>query len=431
MNYREVVTSFLRTGQRILLLRRSQKVGTHRGQWSAVSGYLERDEQPLTRATTEIREEVGLPANQINLLREGEVLRTFDEGTDTVWVIHPFLFEAKSSTIQLDWENSEYRWIEPKQLASYETVPKLREAFDRVRYDFQTSPESLTGVLRGVGEVSRDIVHGANFLGREALDLLSTTAQVSDAKDTDALFYHLLLVFLRLRRTQPAMANVWNFTGSLLEVIDQERARVASVDELKTRVKELGQRIVEAAGAASEDASRNTAHILPQDGVVLTHSYSSTVLRSLELGFKSGKGFQVFATESYPGMEGKQLAKDLIALEIPVRLIPDSVVDSIISHVNLVLVGADSVLKDGSLIHKIGTRNIAVAAKRNGIPFFSSCETAKFSTQDFLGERPTIPQGLFDLTPAEFVLNYVTEGGQAEPRGVDKFMKNMLKEIYS
>lgn len=182
MNYREVVTSFLRTGQRILLLRRSQKVGTHRGQWSAVSGYLERDEQPLTRATTEIREEVGLPANQINLLREGEVLRTFDEGTDTVWVIHPFLFEAKSSTIQLDWENSEYRWIEPKQLASYETVPKLREAFDRVRYDFQTSPESLTGVLRGVGEVSRDIVHGANFLGREALDLLSTTAQVSDTK---------------------------------------------------------------------------------------------------------------------------------------------------------------------------------------------------------------------------------------------------------
>ncbi len=431
MNYREVVTSFLKTGERILILRRSQKVGTHRGQWSAVSGYLEGDEQPLTRATTEIREEVGLPANQINLLREGEVLRAFDEATDTVWVIHPFLFEAKSSTIRLDWENSEYRWIEPNQLASYETVPKLRETFDRVRYDLQTNPESLAAVLRGVGEVSRDIVHGANFLGRQSLELLSTTAQSSDAKNADELFYHLLLVFLRLRRTQPAMANLWNLTGKLLQIVDGERGRITSVDNLRTRIKEVGQRILEEAAAASEDASRNTAHSLPQDGVVLTHSYSSTILRSLELGLKSGKSFQVFATESYPGMEGKQLAKDLIVVGIPVRLIPDSVLDSIIPRVNLVLVGADSVLKDGSLIHKVGTRNIAIAAKRHGIHFISSCETAKFSTQDLLGETPTLPQRLFDLTPAEFVSNYVTESGQVGPSGVDKVTKNMLKEIYS
>ena len=291
-----------------------------------MSGYLEGDEQPLTRAKTEIREEVGLSDDQINLLREGEVLRAFDEGIDTVWVIHPFLFEAKSSTVQLDWENSEYRWIEPKQLASYETVPKLREAFDRVSYDMQATPEALTGVLHGVEGMSRDRVQGASFLGRQALELLSAAAQASDAKDTDALFYHLLLVFMRLRRAQPAMANVWNLTGELLQVVDQERATVASVDELKTRVKELGQRIGEEAATASEDASRNTAQILPQEGVVLTHSYSSTVLRSLELGFKGGKVFQVFATESYPGMEGKQLAKDLIALGIPVRLVADSAV---------------------------------------------------------------------------------------------------------
>jgi len=431
LNYKEVVTSFLTIDQRILLLRRSQKVGTHRGQWSAVSGYLEGNEQPVTRAMTEIREEVGLSDDQINLLREGEVLRAFDEGTETVWVIHPFLFEAKSSTVQLDWENSEYRWIEPNQLASHETVPKLREAFDRVHYDLQANPEALAGVLHGVGDVSGDRVHGANFLGRQALQLLSTAAQASYAKDTDALFYHVLLVFLRLRKAQPAMANVWNLTGKLLQAVDRERTTVASVDQLKTRVKELGQRIGEEAATACEDASRNTAQILPQDGVVVTHSYSSTVLRSLELGFKSGKVFQVFATESYPGMEGKQLAKDLIALGISVRLIADSVVHSIIPGANLVLVGADSVFKDGSLIHKTGTGNIAITAKKYGIPFCSSCETAKFSAQDFLGEHPTIPQGLFDLTPAESVSNYITEDGQVEPVGVEKRMMDMLKEIYS
>ena len=395
-----------------------------------MSGYLEGDEQPLTRAMTEIREEVGLSGNQINLLREGEVLRAFDEGTGTVWVIHPFLFEAKSSKVQLDWENSEYKWIEPKQLASYETVPKLKETYDRVRYDFQATRQALTEVLPGVKDVSHDGVHGANFLGRQALELLSATAQASDARDTDALFYDLLLVFLRLRIAQPAMANVWNLTGKLLQAVDRERAVVASVDELKTRVKELGQQVGEEAAAASEDASRNTAQILPQNGVVLTHSYSSTVLRSLELGFKSGKVFQVFATESYPGMEGNQLAKDLVALGIPVRLVADSIVQSIIPRANLVLVGADSVLKDGSLIHKTGTGEIAIAAKRLGIPFCSSCETTKFSTQDFLGEHPTIPQDLFDLTPAEYVSKYITENGEVESVGVEKLMRNMLKEIY-
>ena len=314
---------------------------------------------------------------------------------------------------------------------SYETVPKLREALDRVRYDLQATPEALTVVLHGVAGLSGDRVHGANFLGRQALELLSTAAQASDAKDTDALFYHLLLVFLRLRRAQPAMANVWNVTGRLLQVVDRERETVASVDEFKNRVKELGQRIANEAATACDDASRNTAQILPQEGVVLTHSYSSTVLRALELGFKGGKAFQVFATESYPGMEGKQLAKDLIALGIPVRLIADSIVHSIIPRANLVLVGADSVLKDGSLIHKAGTGNIATAAKKHGIPFCSSCETAKFSAQDFLGEHPTIPQDLFDLTPAESVSNYITEDGQVEPGGVEKLMKNMSKEIYS
>ncbi len=431
MNHKEVVTSFLTINQRILLLRRSQKVGTHRGQWSAVSGYLEGNEQPVTRAVTEIREEVGLSDDQINLIREGEVLRAFDEETDTVWVIHPFLFEAKSTTVQLDWENSEYRWIEPNQLASHETVPKLRETFDRVHYDLQATPETLAGVLHGVGEVSGDRVHGANFLGRQALQLLSASAQASDAKDTGALFYHLLLIFLRLRRAQPAMANVWNLTGKLLQAVDRERATVASVDELKTRVKELGQRIGKAAASASEDASRNTAQILPKDGVVVTHSYSSTVLRSLELGFKSGKVFQVFATESYPGMEGKQLAKDLIALGIPVRLVADSAVLSIIPRANLVLVGADSVLKDGSLVHKTGTGNIAITAKKYGIPFCSSCETAKFSTQDFLGERLTFPTDVFDLTPARFVSNYITQDGDVEPGNVEKRMMDMQNEIYS
>ena len=152
-------------------------------------------------------------------------------------------------------------------------------------------------------------------------------------------------------------------------------------------------------------------------------------MRALELGFKAGRDFRVYATESYPGMEGKQLAKELIAAGIPVTLIADSAVDSILQGVDLVLVGADSVCKDGSLIHKIGTREIATTATNHGISVHSSSESMKTSVQDFLGERPETST-LFDLTPAEFVSSYVTEHGEIAPPNVMQRVKGLQREIY-
>jgi len=429
LDYKHVVTSFLTNEQRILLLRRSQKVGTHRGRWSAVSGYLEGEEEPQQRAVTEIQEELGLTKEQVKLVRAGQILRAFDQETDTVWVIHPFLFETTSNTVRLDWENTEYKWINPKELDSYQTVPRLREVYDRVRYPSQTVPESLTQVLHGVEELARDRIHGASFLGHRAIELLQATVKASDANDADQLFSHLLLVSSRLRKAHPAMANVWNLTGELLHLIDSKR-NVDPVMEFKRLVAEQSQKILEQAEDDAEDASRNTAHILPEDEIVLTHSYSSTVYRALELGSKSGKTFQVYATESYPGMEGERLAKDLITLGVPVKLIADSAVNSIISHLNLVLVGADSVLQNGSLTHKVGTRNIAIAAKRHGIPVGSVCETTKFSVADFLGDQSEISKDIFDVTPAEYVSYYVTEEGRVEPSSVEEKIRELVMGIY-
>ena len=430
MNYKRVVTAFLLADGKILLLRRSAKVGSHRGKWSAVSGYLEGNEQPIHRAVTEIREEVGLSGEQIDLIRVGDILRALDEETDTVWVVLPFLFEAKSTTVHLDWENTEYRWVDQKSLSSYQTVPKLNETFDRVSFDPQAIPEAMSGVLRGIDEIAMDRVHGASFLGRRAVELLVTTAKASDAKDLGELFSHLLLASLKLRRSQPAMANVWNLTGELLHLVNRDRGSAASTRDLKVRVAEFGQQIIERAEEAAEDAARNTVRLLPDGGSILTHSYSSTVLRALELGSKSGKAFEVYATESYPGMEGTRLAKDLIASGVQVKLIPDSTVGSTISSINLVLTGADSVLTDGSLVHKIGTRNIAADAKEHGIPFCSVCETTKFSIQDFLGEKPKILEEIFDVTPAEYISTFITEQGTTQPNDVGQRIRIMSKEVY-
>jgi len=43
------------------------------------------------------------------------------------WEIFPFLFETKNPTIKLNWENSEYKWINSNELEEYEIVPSLQK----------------------------------------------------------------------------------------------------------------------------------------------------------------------------------------------------------------------------------------------------------------------------------------------------------------
>jgi translation initiation factor 2B subunit (eIF-2B alpha/beta/delta family) len=153
------------------------------------------------------------------------------------------------------------------------------------------------------------------------------------------------------------------------------------------------------------------------------------VLRSLELGVKAGKIIDVYATESYPGMEGKQFARDLLKLGVQVKSITDTAVDSIIPTMDLILVGSDSVLRDGSLVHKVGTKHIAAVAHESGVTFRPTCETMKFSALDFLGEHPRV-EGVFDLTPSEHVSGFATEVGLVNPDGVEERIRNIVEQVY-
>jgi len=126
---REVITAFLRHEGKILLVKRSEKVGSYQGHWSAISGYLE-DPTPLAQAQREIREETGLETSNIELIRCGKPLEIPSPEHHCCWVVHPFLFDIKAPhQIRLDWENSEFSWVEPASISNYTTVPMLQEAY--------------------------------------------------------------------------------------------------------------------------------------------------------------------------------------------------------------------------------------------------------------------------------------------------------------
>lgn len=135
-----VVTNILRrtdtTPHKILLVRRSQRVGSYQSHWAGVSGFVEQDVTPEEQAYTEIREETGLQRNQVHLLQHGAVVEYIDTEINRHWYIHPFLFEVLTpDAIKTDWEATEMRWIEPSELTQYETVPKLQEVYDSATHD--------------------------------------------------------------------------------------------------------------------------------------------------------------------------------------------------------------------------------------------------------------------------------------------------------
>ena len=130
--FQDVVTVFLTWGGKVLVLKRSGKVGTYKGHWAGVSGYLE-SADPLEQAYVEMAEELGLGKEDVSMVRMGKPLEVFDPTRERAWRVHPFLFVVhKPDKIRLDWENVEMRWILPEEIVQLQTVPALKEALDRV-----------------------------------------------------------------------------------------------------------------------------------------------------------------------------------------------------------------------------------------------------------------------------------------------------------
>ncbi len=128
MRFTKIVTSFIKDSDKILILKRSDKVKSMKGLWAGISGIVEDDEDALTRAKIEIFEEVGITEDEITLIKSAEEMRiNSPQYKNHEWEIFPFLFETENPTIKLNWENSDFQWISVEELGNYETVPSLQK----------------------------------------------------------------------------------------------------------------------------------------------------------------------------------------------------------------------------------------------------------------------------------------------------------------
>jgi 8-oxo-dGTP diphosphatase len=127
----EVVTALLeRDDGRILLLERSSQVGSFRGHWAGVSGFLE-DPTPLEQVYREIQEETGIGRDELVLRTTGSPVLARDAAK--IFVVHPFRFGVRTTELKLDWEHVRAEWVDPAEIRRRPTVPKLDRVWEAVR----------------------------------------------------------------------------------------------------------------------------------------------------------------------------------------------------------------------------------------------------------------------------------------------------------
>lgn len=452
-----VVTAFLRSCGEVLLMRRSNAVGTYSGQWGGVSGFAEGD--PDEQVRVEIREETGLEVGEeVSFVRSGEPVRFEDPDVGRTWAVHPYLFDCAEREIELSDEHDSFEWVSPTAMLNLDLDIEREDAVDGRK----TVPELWTAYERvapTVTSIAADEEHGAAVLSIRALAVLrdraglliaerGRTASSSSPRndvnekrmgsdtstrafdtDPEGEWNELADLARQLLDARPSMAVLRNRVNRTMtearDTSDVGSATAGAPAVLESTLSNI-DRAFEADAAAAANASERI------DGTVMTLSRSGTVLDALREGTPS----RVFVAESRPDREGIDVAEELATaddVDCPVVVHTDAAVAHVLSRedVDRVVVGADTVASDGSAVNKTGTRSMALAADRDGVPVTVVAATDKISTREAVtlasGDRSAVYDGdspldvlnpIFDVTPPDRIDEIVTERGSLEPTDV-------------
>jgi translation initiation factor 2B subunit (eIF-2B alpha/beta/delta family) len=254
--------------------------------------------------------------------------------------------------------------------------------------------------LRRIGSDRSTGAHGLALAGLHAIDRHVATWWTRPPSDLGAA---CRAVARELRRTQPAMGPFQQWALDWAEI-----SRTVPPRELRPRVRRWLSERRHALLAERERLVRVARRRFPSRALVLTLSRSESVRRSL-VGVASGRRpREVVVLESLPGGEGRAQARDLRREGLRARWVSDSEGAKWARAADLLLIGADAVYQDGSVVHKVGTRRLAGIARGAGVPVVVITGHSKAVRRP----RPSAPLGPgFDRTPASCISEYWTDRG--------------------
>lgn len=252
-----------------------------------------------------------------------------------------------------------------------------------------------------IEELRSDHQHGGSWMARRAVEALAEVAE-QPAASSEALLASLVSAGRKLAESRPGVGAV---AGALGRVLAAASGNVQlEIDQLQQLVREEAESLVDGRRRAGASIAIQLRERL-EDAVVLTHSASATVREALLLTPPE----RVICTVSSPQDEGGPFSEELREAGLQVELVEDDQAPRQLEWASLLLVGADTVFRCGTVSNKAGTRVLAEAAAEEGVPTVVACEVIKLAPMD--AADADLEGGLFDLTPPELVDRVVTEEG--------------------
>jgi len=272
-------------------------------------------------------------------------------------------------------------------------------------------------------ELRTDRVQGASELARHCLDLLARSAQAVPASECSELLDVMVRRYDRLTAARPSMAPIQNLLTAWKSSLS--RLDSSSLPALRSAVADKAREGIRESKRAMVKVLENSAGYIGSDKTIITHSLSSTVLGVFAR--LKNRNIRVIATESRPLNEGYILARQLSEWSISTQLITDAQLGLFVTQADLALLGADSLLPDGSLVNKAGSYLLALAAHDKGVPLYVCCESfkrrkaglGKLQLEEMEGGElgtPCLPgvrvrNIYFDITPARLIDCWIDEAG--------------------
>jgi methylthioribose-1-phosphate isomerase len=295
-----------------------------------------------------------------------------------------------------------------------------------------------------VGAINNMTVRGAPLLGivaayGVALGIQEIMRLKKPLKDAE-----VKKIITKLSETRPTAVNLFWALQKMADTYTKYKNN-----------KDLVDTMLEAAISIHVDDIENNrtlslygAELINDGDTILTHCNAGalatggygTALGVIRAAHESGKKIKVIATETRPYMQGARLTVwELMQEKIPVELVPENHAGLLcaIKGVDKIIVGADRIAKNGDTANKIGTFMIALCAKQFKIPFFVAAPVSTFDRNiengthiaieerdgkevKYIGGKLLTVKDVraryygFDITPARFITNFITEKGIIE-----------------
>ena len=215
-------------------------------------------------------------------------------------------------------------------------------------------------------------------------------------------------------------------------------------DEFKQLIKNSKEKIAEI-GARRFPGSDNKRQF-----TVMTHCHSSVVNGIFMKAKEQGKdNFKVIATETQPILQGRKTVEKLLKNRIEVIHIVDSAMRWAVNNldVDLIIIGADSLTSEGTIINKIGSRLLALVAHEEHVPFYVASPLLKYNPETSFGILEKIemrspneiwqdaPESLQILNPAfetvsrRYIDGLISEAGIFAPSHVHSYFAKLYPDL--